>query len=113
MAIYTLEGYGENRVSKIDSNVEKRLAYRATGFLNEDTNDVGFIFVIVPTLFVFYYVFFQWLLMINASIFGYEIVTVGYSCSDILTVTDTQGQTCAWYDIGTNSDSCGAYDRIF
>ena len=38
---------------------------------------------------------------------------VGYQCTDILSVADTQGQTCAWYDIGTNSDNCGAYDRIF
>jgi len=26
MAIYTLEGYGENRVSKIDPDAKKRLA---------------------------------------------------------------------------------------
>ena len=38
---------------------------------------------------------------------------MGYQCTDILSVADTQGQTCAWYDIGTNSDNCGAYDRIY
>ena len=75
MAIYTLEGYGENRVSKIDPDAKKRLAQRATGFI---TNDLGFIFFGLSAMFGFIYVFMQWALMISSSNMGYDTVIVGY-----------------------------------
>jgi len=74
---------------------------------------MGFVFFALSAFFGFFYVFIQFALMVASSEMGYDTVIVGYECIDILNVTDTLGQTCAWYDIGTNSDNCGAYDRIF
>lgn len=47
--------------------------------------------------------------MSNARIFGYDTVVIGTECNSDLTVSDTAGRNCNWYE--TNQASCGTYDR--
>ena len=97
----------------MDPNARKRLEARSLsdefGYTLDET---GFVIWALTAFVSLCYQVVQYVLLLYSSNFAYDIVVVGSECNDNLTVSDSQspGKTCAWYDIGTNSDQCGAFD---
>ena len=90
----------------MDPNARKRLEARSLSDETGYTLDVnGFLIWGLTAIVSVVYQVVQYVLLIYASNFAYDIVVVGSECNDNLTVVDTQspGKTCAWYDIGSNS----------
>ena len=106
-ATFTLTGYTFQGLMLMDLNARKRLEARSISA--GDGN--GFLFWALSLFFGLFYQMIQYVFLVSSSNFGYKEVVVGSECNDNFTVVDTQTKTCAWYDIGSNSDQCGAFDK--
>jgi len=113
---YVLETLTERERTGVDVSTFKRINSRSNGFLNiQPFSKVDLMFDMYSMLFWSFFFFggltniFYFIAMSNSRMFGYDTIVVGTECNSDLSVSDTVGRNCVWYE--TNQGSCGLYDR--